>query len=982
MWEIPGGVLLSTGNSLFRFDGSRVTSVPSADTGRFKTIHRTSGTLLLGADKGLFRFDGGRVTAMPSDDTGAISDISQILGGLYVSAEKGLFRFDGSRVTAMPGDDTGAISDIRPIPGGFIVNAEKGLFRFDGSRVTHVPGDNPGKTGFMRQGPDRRSVYSGFMREIPGGLFLYAEKGLFRFDGSRVTSIPSDDTGIIQTSQEIPGGLLLGAEKGLFRFDGSRVLHVPGDDTGAISDIRPIPGGMLLLARKSLFRFDGSRVISVPGDDTGDIDHLHEVPGGVLLVAGKGLFQFDGSRVIHVPGDGTEDIKDLRKIPGGTLLGASKELILSDGSMATHASGDDTGEIKGTYQIYDDVLLKTDDDLFLLISEPLSSSNTTLSNRSDLIRIAPSQNGILTNWTMIHPCAGIADKLNLYVVGDNGAGKTFEKRAIGFEQNDGAVSFEATVPVPDVGDWTFRVVSKSNGTVRNVGKPSDPVPFIIPGIVGWLTTWWQTIAGSAVAILAVLNLLVFAAARYSATAWSLATDAAWGKTALLPQMLLLRYWRGAQLWLLDLYFQGQRRALLDMQSPFLPLPLIGPNNSLADSDTVLVRFGSVRHVWVQGGTGMGKTSIFRHLIQQHFGRDVQTSLSAFRRDGYILVPIEARRFPEINFDERGASAWVISSALSVLSERNLSFTDRGLLRSMLNSGTVAIVVDGLNEVARGPAVDAFATEFPKAPVLVTSQESGEQPFEVWRLPRQISDHVDGLLTLYLGQQKGELLARRLRNTGLFQHLRSGYDVRLVIQLAEADPGGAKLPNDRLGLYREVVAAAWPVGDDRLNLLQAAAWKLISERGPNEDKRRLKPDVDAPKDLLEALASVRERSGRSVRLIRPAPPSYEFVHDQMNAYLAAAFLSGRATLADMRELLVTSKAWQDGGEAQRTLWGFVAFLLNRPELENLWVFAGDDERRAVLGRALAERAEREGWSLMRPPANAPVADSAPERLAGE
>jgi hypothetical protein len=55
----------------------------------------------------------------------------------------------------------------------------------------------------------------------------------------------------------------------------------------------------------------------------------------------------------------------------------------------------------------------------------------------------------------------------------------------------------------------------------------------------------------------------------------------------------------------------------------------------------------------------------------------------------------------------------------------------------------------------------------------------------------------------------------------------------------------------------------------------------------------------------------------------------------------------------------SKAWLEGLEAQRTLWGFVAVMVDRPQLEALWVFAGDDDRRAVLGRALAERAEREG-----------------------
>jgi hypothetical protein len=151
-----------------------------------------------------------------------------------------------------------------------------------------------------------------------------------------------------------------------------------------------------------------------------------------------------------------------------------------------------------------------------------------------------------------------------------------------------------------------------------------------------------------------------------------------------------------------------------------------------------------------------------------------------------------------------------------------------------------------------------------------------------------------------------------------QHLRSGYDVRLVIDLAEADPEGTKLPLDRIGLYRAAVAAGGPRGISVLSCYRRRLGKLISERGPNEDNRRLKPDADAPKDLLEQLEAVRERSGRSIRLIRGAPPYYEFVHDQMNAYLAACWFATRPTVAVMRDLLEATKVWQDGLEAQRGL----------------------------------------------------------------
>jgi hypothetical protein len=72
---------------------------------------------------------------------------------------------------------------------------------------------------------------------------------------------------------------------------------------------------------------------------------------------------------------------------------------------------------------------------------------------------------------------------------------------------------------------------------------------------------------------------------------------------------------------------------------------------------------------------------------------------------------------------------------------------------------------------------------------------------------------------------------------------------------------------------------------------------------------------------------------------------------------------------MKDLLAASKVWQEGLGAQRILWSFLAEMLNPTTLEELWVFAGDDDRRAVLGGALAKRAEREGWTLTRPPAKA-------------
>jgi len=429
------------------------------------------------------------------------------------------------------------------------------------------------------------------------------------------------------------------------------------------------------------------------------------------------------------------------------------------------------------------------DGLFRVIFEPISKSQISLHNWDELRKAtpSPSQLGIPTSWTLTHHCSAFADQFGLYVVATNPAGQDdipVEVKRV--DHTSGAASFEVLVPISEPGDWTFRVVSKVDESRVDIGERSKAVTFVTPGITAWLAKWWEVIVGSPTVLLVAFNLLVFARSRYSAAAWRFATDPAWGKTALAPLMLLLRHWRSAQLWLLDLYVRERRGALPAKPPPFLFLPLTGPHGVVAESDAGLGRLGSTRRLWVQGGTGMGKTAIFLHLVQTHFGGIDATSFTIFRHDGYVLVPIEARRFPKAPLDEKGASAWVVACVLSVLSERGLSFEDRGLLRGMLNKGTLAIAIDGLSEVARGPAVAAFAAEYPTTPIFITSQEPGELPFEVWRLPRTIAEHIDGLLTLYLGQQQGEALAKRLRETGLFQYLRSGYDVRLVSELSAAE----------------------------------------------------------------------------------------------------------------------------------------------------------------------------------------------------
>ena len=47
-----------------------------------------------------------------------------------------------------------------------------------------------------------------------------------------------------------------------------------------------------------------------------------------------------------------------------------------------------------------------------------------------------------------------------------------------------------------------------------------------------------------------------------------------------------------------------------------------------------------------------KTATFLQLCQTHFGGSEDTAFAFFQRDGYVLVPIKTRRFPEVPYDEK------------------------------------------------------------------------------------------------------------------------------------------------------------------------------------------------------------------------------------------------------------------------------------------------------------------------------------------
>jgi len=287
------------------------------------------------------------------------------------------------------------------------------------------------------------------------------------------------------------------------------------------------------------------------------------------------------------------------------------------------------------------------------------------------------------------------------------------------------------------------------------------------------------------------------------------------------------------------------------------------------------------------------------------------------------------------------------------------------------TGTIGVAIDGLNEVERTRAVIAFSRTFNDAPMLVTSQQPGNDRFTTWRLPMEIRDFTSNLLRLYLTAEEAEAVNERITASGLKDAIHSGYNVRLIIDLARADPHHTPLPSGRMGLYAAVTEAGWPdvredMRQEQQGMTAAAAWHMVSKRKPNEDMRRLKPDVDLPANLLIALADAPERDNRPVRLIRRVGGgAFEFVHDQMHAYLAARWFAQEGlSVVELERMIADSTIWTQAPDARRTLWEFAAALLDSEHLIALWARIVDKEEWDVLRRALKAEAERRGLPAAR------------------
>jgi hypothetical protein len=706
------------------------------------------------------------------------------------------------------------------------------------------------------------------------------------------------------------------------------VVEAGGTATGRVVSMHDLPGGVLIQGERGWFRYDpaAARVVEAGGTATGYVGVMRDLPGGgVLIQAEHGLFRYDpaAARVVEAGGAATGRVDSMRDLPGGG------------------------------------VLIQAERGLFLGSALPLGVTTPVLPfSPPRLDRARPSEDRISITVALRHPCASVAGNLGLSLVAEGPdrppqvtPARLAHSSPVGPETALLVGEFQFDRP----GEWILALrqgATPVGAALRfSVGAPT---------FVEQLLAAWQWVAGGFALLYTAAFAALLLATRRSAMAFRILADAVWAKWLTWP-FFFLRHVPAVQRWVLEPWFQNVRQAVRRGVSHLDP-PVTAADGTTDEASHLLSMLRERPRVWLQGRSGMGKSSVFAAWERTYFPADENATLAdAVRRFGFILVMLPVRHYaalqpPEPNRPE----TWVVEAVRRRFEMFMLGDVEHALVRSMLKAGHIALALDGMNEADRDSALSAFARQFPQVRLLVTSQTRADG-WDLWQLPADVASLRARLLSLWLGPEKGAELERRIIAKGLADTILSGYDLRLVADLAGSDPASAPIPADRIALYRAMLALAKDAAGApmRLEALKMLAWTMLIER------RREITTADGTK-LGDAV--VKGLTWEGVRILRQVGTLHEFRHDQMRAFLAALWLVEELpSVTALQEAMMKAGAFDLPRRDQEEVWRFLAALLATEDgLKPVWQFANEKpQERGLLLAALQDEADRRNVTLVRP-----------------
>ncbi|WP_132680154.1 hypothetical protein [Pseudomonas vancouverensis] len=969
-----GGWLVATGVGIFSIDpsGSEVRQLDGMPAGEIFHISRRPGAAdLIFSESGVYSLDPSSeiITKVSAPEMGGIAAAEEVSDGVLAAGEKALFHVSART------DQPPAINKVidEAVVEFYVAGDE--VFALTPGAVFKV--NTQQKTANKVFGDDPETLNSYYFFKLPDGSWAMGRNDKFFVFDNKTQSFQrvngSAPEYVLDAVKGRDGGWVIKGGDGLYKLNASatQVAKVNFEVGEEVDDIFPLPGGRWVMTIKGV---DGLYVsnsefteivkLSTPAFGTAYTlfprdDH------GWFINTQDGLFAADPEfeHINPVKGSVAElvDTINSRK-GGGWAYSTSSGVFYIDPTASKQETvpGLVDSEFSLNAQSFPDktTLMYRDNALYLGIPD-FAEAKVSMASQASLMG-GSEKPEIITDWVVTHPCASVAEALRLELVArylaDDSA-KDVRTRALLSKVSSGEIGFSARFDGLKQGDWSIQLVSTAGDSDELIG-----VPVVVSVNYSYLDLarkFWPQIAGVSAALYLAVFLMLLVFARWSSTAARVISDPVWSKVGAWPYFAL-RHSRLMQVWILESWFK-ERRATIQQKVAFLDPP-ISCGEVTGPAMKLLERLKAMPRIWMVGNAGMGKSSVFSAWERDFFLEGSPSLSQAVRRFGFgfVLVTLPARQYSAVSAPVgHRPESWVVEIIRRRLEQFGFPLSQE-LTESLLRRGTLALAIDGANEVDQDKALAAFAHQYPRVRLLVTSQAlpENESEWEIWRLPASITHMREGLLELWLGEDRARTLSKKIDDSGLADAINSGYDLRLLVDVSGSEVDRAVLPKDRVGLYRAMLTRVTSADGRPLQLenLKQLAWQLLCSR------RR---HIDA--SGIDSLGSedFKSLSRDGVKIIRKVGSSYEFRHDQMRAFLAALWLADEMpSMVSLKNAVLEGKAFDLNREDQGALWAFLILLLEQRQRDELWLFANlEPDSRGVLLKALNEEAKREGHTMV-------------------
>jgi hypothetical protein len=846
---------------------------------------------------------------------------------VWIAAANGIFRWNygSTRPPILQPVNTGAVYEIAQSQNFVWFGTDEGLFRWQ-----------KGSPSAPELVTKVHEIYT--IDQYSDGLWLGTKlNGLYDWkeEASTISLVlPPFGTGWINDVHTAGTSLWIATEGGLYRWDQIWKGHPYREPvvTGEVFQVRRFGNTVWAAADNGLFRSEiGSKKSARKESlDTGWVGDIQVTKNTVWFGTQKGLYGWREGAPRLYSADVLE-IYTVREMPDGIWLGTDEGVYRIPAGGGTKASARlaETGRVFSIYQSGTTFWIGAKKGLFRI--EKLEALWDAQFETSGIPTFVTSKTEFVIRW-------------NIGNFAWRAARSTVKQRVFIYDRENQIVNGERSTVDPGRFDFNaaglaegkYTIVIEAKDVFGNIAHSPSVTLTVKPATTDQIAGFLKYLA----LIYALANVLAFfaltIAARWSRQCFLTLTDPTVRKISLYFG-LAFRYVPWVRRWVFERYYD-QLRTTCETSATYLPGIALPPEKAQISTTRIFDDIPTHRHIWIQGKSGTGKTALVVEMMRLFSGQE--SLKKALKQKPYIPILVRLRQFSS-------------EKALDLIRRSLESFDmpiDEALLISLLRTGALLVIFDGLNEASSDKDVLDFCNSYQITPTVITTQTvPPNDSFWHVTLPPITGAFAQALLPLFLGDEK----ANRVISGGhpsLWEAVESGYDVHLIADLAR---NHKEIPTSRLELFEATVSSVGLHDSDMVSVSQLA-WNLWKNR-----QHRFNATSGMTREVLIPLST------GNVTVIRGN--EFEFRHDLMQAYLAACWVTKYAGSWEVsRKRLLEKEIWDLSPSEQRIVFEFVAVLSSSVrEFGHLVTFASEDaQMRQSLLVVLFEHAstKRYRWTL--------------------